>query len=86
MILLLSPSLGLLHCRLALSILLLLLLLLPPPLPSTTDGVAATRDPEDLVGSGTVYKFGTDNERQWSRADVRLQGRGAFGKWVTTKK
>ena len=45
-----------------------------------TDGVAATRDPTDLVGRGiyVANKEGT--------VIVELQGRGMFGKSVTAKK
>ena len=45
-----------------------------------SDGVAATRDPTDLVGRG-IYsaKGGAD-------VTVELQGRGLFGKSVTAKK
>eukprot|EP00587_Corethron_hystrix_P013153 CAMPEP_0113311624 /NCGR_PEP_ID=MMETSP0010_2-20120614/8783_1 /TAXON_ID=216773 ORGANISM="Corethron hystrix, Strain 308" /NCGR_SAMPLE_ID=MMETSP0010_2 /ASSEMBLY_ACC=CAM_ASM_000155 /LENGTH=194 /DNA_ID=CAMNT_0000167293 /DNA_START=203 /DNA_END=787 /DNA_ORIENTATION=+ /assembly_acc=CAM_ASM_000155 len=42
-----------------------------------SDGVAQTRDPEDLVGRG-VYKNREDVE-------VKLQGRGFGGKFVTKK-
>lgn len=50
------------------------------------DGQASTRDPEDLVGQGTVYKFGADDSAQWSRATIELGGRGAFGELVTGKR
>lgn len=54
-----------------------------------TDGVAATRDPTDLVGralwnpsAGTAGKGGDDN---WL-VNVQLQGRGPAGKLFTSKK
>lgn len=45
-----------------------------------SDGVAATRDPTDLVGRG-VY-----SAKAASTVSVELQGRGIFGKSVTAKK
>ena len=42
-----------------------------------TDGVAATRDPNDLVGRAVVPAGGL--------AKVELQGRGVAGKFVTQK-
>ena len=48
-----------------------------------TDGNAATRSPEDLVGQGTMYKFKAEDSAQWARAPVTLTGRGAFGEFVT---
>ena len=47
------------------------------------DGQASTRSPEDLVGQGVMYKFKAVDSAQWSRADVVLTGRGAFGEFVT---
>jgi len=47
------------------------------------DGQASTRSPEDLVGQGVMYKFKSVDSAQWSRADVVLTGRGAFGEFVT---
>lgn len=44
-----------------------------------SDGVAATRDPTDLVGRG-VYSGSKANA---SVVSVELQGRGLFGKSVT---
>ncbi len=46
-----------------------------------SDGVAATRDPNDLVGRG-FYSPKTNNDA----AMIELQGRGMFGKAVTSKK
>ena len=46
------------------------------------DGVAATRDPEDLVGKGTVKKV----DGIWGTTDIALGGRGIGGKFVTGKK
>eukprot|EP00986_Skeletonema_menzelii_P021419 scaffold34472_cov200-Skeletonema_menzelii.AAC.1 len=45
-----------------------------------SDGVAATRDPNDLVGRG-FYSPKTKDA-----AMIELQGRGMFGKAVTSKK
>ncbi|KAL7529349.1 hypothetical protein ACHAXR_003903 [Thalassiosira sp. AJA248-18] len=45
-----------------------------------SDGVAATRDPTDLVGRG-VYSASSNSD-----VSVELQGRGLFGKSVTAKK
>jgi len=44
-----------------------------------SDGVAATRDPTDLVGRG-IYAAKDD-----SKVSIELQGRGMFGKAVTKK-
>ena len=44
-----------------------------------SDGVAATRDPTDLVGRG-IYSAKDD-----SKVSIELQGRGIFGKAVTKK-
>jgi hypothetical protein len=46
------------------------------------DGVAATRDSDDLVGKGTVKKV----DGSWESADISLGGRGIGGKFVTGKK
>lgn len=51
-----------------------------------TDGQAGTRDPEDLVGQGVLYKFQSPDSAQWSRATIDLGGRGAFGELVTGKR
>ncbi|KAL1529935.1 hypothetical protein AB1Y20_000863 [Prymnesium parvum] len=48
-----------------------------------TDGVAATRDPADLVGRGLIRKSGTDDPNMWTPADVELQGRGLTGRLLT---
>lgn len=46
-----------------------------------SDGIAATRSPDDLVGRGTFRPL-----RGASTAvEIPLQGRGAFGKFVTKK-
>ncbi len=47
------------------------------------DGRASTRSPQDLVGQATLYKFKSVDSAQWSRADIALTGRGAFGEFVT---
>lgn len=44
-----------------------------------SDGVAATRNPDDLVGRG-FFKQGEENI-----VEVELSGRGAFGKFATKK-
>lgn len=47
-----------------------------------SDGVAATRNPEDLVGRGLwKHKGGTDG--RGGNVEITLTGRGAFGKLVT---
>ena len=54
-----------------------------------TDGVAATRDPTDLVGRGLYIKkkkMMDDNENDNNVVSIELQGRGLFGKSVTAKK
>lgn len=38
------------------------------------------------MGQGAVYKFGTADSAQWSRATIELGGRGAFGELVTGKR
>ena len=48
-----------------------------------TDGVAATRDPADLVGRGLVEKRGSADPPAWAAADVELQGRGLTGRLLT---
>jgi hypothetical protein len=48
-----------------------------------TDGVAATRDPADLVGRGTVRKASSAVASAWEGADVELQGRGLTGRLLT---
>lgn len=48
-----------------------------------TDGVASTRDPEDLVGRGISSIRPSDNAYVVS---VELRGRGMFGKSVTGRK
>ncbi len=45
-----------------------------------SDGVAATRSPEDLVGRG-IWKF--DKLMEGSDVEIQLSGRGAFGKFAT---
>jgi hypothetical protein len=48
-----------------------------------SDGVAATRDPEDLVGRGLwKYKVGSVSSEN-DGVEIMLTGRGAFGKLVT---
>lgn len=47
-----------------------------------SDGVAATRDPEDLVGRGLYRK---ENGGVSDVVQVELQGRGIGGKFVTKK-
>ena len=48
-----------------------------------SDGVAATRSPEDLVGRG-MYTCNTSNGRN-ENVSIQLEGRGAFGKFATRK-
>ena len=50
-----------------------------------SDGTAATRDPEDLVGRGELKKNATPEPGRWSAADVELQGRGITGRILTAK-
>lgn len=45
-----------------------------------SDGVAATRSPDDLVGRG-IWKQSSDE-----KVEVQLTDRGAFGKYVTGSK
>ena len=47
-----------------------------------SDGVAATRDPEDLVGRG-VWKHNGGTGGGGNNVEIILTGRGAFGKLVT---
>ena len=49
-----------------------------------TDGVAATRDPEDLVGRG-ILKRGRNKGGSFQSVEIKLQGRGFGGKLVTGK-
>jgi hypothetical protein len=46
-----------------------------------SDGIAATRSPEDLVGRGMYVYTNGRNEP----AFIQLQGRGSFGKFATRK-
>jgi hypothetical protein len=46
-----------------------------------SDGIAATRSPEDLVGRGMYLHNNGRNEP----AFIQLQGRGSFGKFATRK-
>ena len=46
-----------------------------------TDGVAATRQPEDLVGRSDIRKAGAATG--WRGAEVELQGRGLTGRLLT---
>ena len=50
-----------------------------------SDGTAATRDPEDLVGRGELKKNAAQEPGRWSSADVELQGRGLTGRILTAK-
>jgi hypothetical protein len=45
------------------------------------DGVAATRDPQDLVGRAVVKKV----DGKWEDGQIDLQGRGVAGKFITSK-
>jgi len=47
-----------------------------------SDGVAATRSPEDLVGRGLLSRRSKDTN---GTLTVLLQGRGSFGKFATKK-
>lgn len=47
-----------------------------------SDGVAATRDTEDLVGRGLATKLAGDG---WQSAIVMLQGRGLAGRLLTQR-
>ena len=48
-----------------------------------TDGVAATRDPTDLVGKGDSER--KQDEDTWVNANLALSDRGLGGKLVTGK-
>jgi hypothetical protein len=48
-----------------------------------TDGVAATRGPDDLVGRAPLLKHNTRDEADWSKCAVELQGRGLTGLLLT---
>jgi len=52
-----------------------------------TDGVAFTRDPEDLVGQAILKKYGVDqsDSNKWQLPTISLQGRGVGGKMLTQK-
>ena len=54
-----------------------------------SDGVAATRDPDDLVGRSFSLVERKDNDntfRYSSDVEIQLQGRGVGGRFITTKK
>ncbi|MDB4430392.1 hypothetical protein N9140_00375, partial [bacterium] len=51
-----------------------------------TDGIAATRDPTDLVGRGLYIKKKKMDDNENNVVSLELQGRGLFGKSVTAKK
>lgn len=54
-----------------------------------SDGVAATRDPDDLVGRSfsLVERKENDNTFRYnSKVEIQLQGRGVGGRFITTKK
>ena len=59
-----------------------------PPLPLLvgarldSDGVAATRSPEDLTGQTSV-EWG---DGRWGTLDVVLEGRGLTGKFITQQR
>ena len=46
------------------------------------DGIAATRDPQDLIGRVVVKKV----DGKWEDGKIDLQGRGVAGKFITNKK
>jgi hypothetical protein len=48
-----------------------------------TDGVAATRDPDDLIGRGGLSKQGSASG--WAPVAIELQGRGLTGRILTGK-
>ena len=58
-----------------------------------TDGVAATRDPADLVGRGTLLKGAgggsgaavSGSPGGWKPVEIALEGRGLTGKILTAK-
>ena len=58
-------------------------MILNPILVDIRDGDANTRDPEDLVGRGVAVWDTLKGKRM--RAEVVLEGRGLFGKFVTMK-
>jgi hypothetical protein len=47
------------------------------------DGIASTRDPEDLVGQGIAKWNAVTSAHE--DAQVKLEGRGLFGRFVTTR-
>jgi len=47
------------------------------------DGDPSTREPQDLVGQGVAAW--DQSSKRWRAADVKLQGRGIFGKLVTKR-
>ncbi|KAL3931002.1 MAG: hypothetical protein SGARI_004317 [Bacillariaceae sp.] len=49
-----------------------------------SDGVAATRSPEDLVGRA-VFRRSAGAASSSGTVEIKLEGRGAFGKFVTGK-
>ncbi|KAL3795629.1 hypothetical protein HJC23_002036 [Cyclotella cryptica] len=53
-----------------------------------SDGVAATRDPDDLVGRSVAFvpDRGTRALGYDAQVQITLQGRGIGGKFITTKK
>lgn len=48
-----------------------------------TDGIAATRDPDDLIGRGGLVKQGSVSG--WAPVAIELQGRGLTGRVLTSK-
>jgi len=50
-----------------------------------TDGTAATRDPDDLVGRGLLEKGGSRDAAKWPPLQVQLEGRGLTGRILTGK-
>lgn len=48
-----------------------------------TDGTAATRGPDDLVGRGSLLKRGSRDGSSWTKPVVELQGRGMAGRLLT---
>ena len=48
-----------------------------------TDGTAATRDPDDLVGRALLVKGGSSDATKWPPLKVELQGRGLTGRILT---
>jgi hypothetical protein len=47
-----------------------------------SDGIAATRSPDDLVGRG-ITKSSKEEDAGFPSVSITLSGRGAFGKFVT---